>query len=59
MKKQAESKNGKKAYVKPQLRCVELAAEEVLAKGCKLVSSGSNVMDNFTCVGNSCVKADS
>jgi hypothetical protein len=32
--------NGKQVYQKPRLIVIELAAEEVLAIGCKLTSSG-------------------
>ena len=60
MEKKTVEKNEKKPYVKPRLRCVELATEEVLAKGCKLASSGANVSDDFTCgIGNGCVNTDS
>ena len=30
----------RKAYEKPQIKIIELAAEEVLAAGCKLASGG-------------------
>ncbi len=34
------SEEKKKVYEKPRLRIIELAADEVLATGCKLVSGG-------------------
>jgi hypothetical protein len=38
MKEKDKRENGKQAYEKPRLRSIELAAEEVLAVGCKTVS---------------------
>ena len=35
--KKDETGTGKKSYEKPVLRSIELAAEEVLAVGCKMV----------------------
>ena len=35
-----EEKGEKKEYEKPKLRTIELAAEEVLAAGCKLIGGG-------------------
>ncbi|MGC2064325.1 MAG: hypothetical protein WA610_15245 [Thermodesulfovibrionales bacterium] len=48
--------NSKIAYEKPRLSIIELAAEEVLAAGCKTVSGGGSlpiaVPCNFTgCAG--------
>jgi len=39
------TKSGKKAYQKPQLRTIELVADEVLAVGCK-VQNGVAGFDN-------------
>ena len=36
-----DSAHEKRAYEKPMLRTIELAAEEVLAVGCKAVHSGT------------------
>jgi len=33
------AKKGKKPYQKPELKVIDLAAEEVLAVGCKTISS--------------------
>jgi hypothetical protein len=38
MKKQDDAKKGRLPYEKPQLRTFPLAADEVLAKGCKMTS---------------------
>ena len=35
-----KEKQGKKTYQKPKLRIIELAAEEVMAVGCKTDHSG-------------------
>ncbi len=40
MKEDSRQKPGRKTYEKPRLRTIELAAEEVLAVGCKTISSG-------------------
>ena len=39
----SEKAKNSKTYEKPQLRIIELAAEEVLAAGCKTASGGSAV----------------
>ena len=49
----------KRVYKKPRLRTIELAAEEVLAVGCKLASGGWASGDPVTCVGNGCASAGS
>jgi len=36
MKEVKEKQKGKRAYEKPEARVIELAAEEVMAVGCKL-----------------------
>jgi len=48
-----EQENKKKEYEKPKLRTIELAAEEVLAAGCKLVSGGFAPMA-VPCMANGC-----
>ena len=48
-----EEGSKKKAYEKPKLRTIELAAEEVLAAGCKLVSGGFAPMA-VPCMANGC-----
>ena len=44
----------KRTYEKPQLRVIELAAEEVLGFGCKLSSGGRAVGSPANCVSNGC-----
>lgn len=39
----------KKPYNKPQLRIIELVAEEVLAAGCKLTHGGKGPLAHGTC----------
>lgn len=48
----------KKAYEPPRLRKVSLAADEVLAVGCKTTQGGFNV-GSSPCMANSCVKKGS
>jgi len=40
-KMEKDSTNKKQAYETPRLRTIELAAEEILAVGCKAVGSGT------------------
>ncbi len=40
---QDKRENGKRVYKKPMLRTIELAAEEVLAVGCKIASGGGPI----------------
>lgn len=54
MKFDEEMKKSKKPYEKPMLRTIELAAEEVLAVGCKLASSGTAFGAPANCIANSC-----
>jgi hypothetical protein len=44
----------KKPYEKPELRIIELAAEEVLAAGCKLSFGGSAFGSIGSCMGMNC-----
>ena len=48
-----EEKSKKKTYEKPKLRTIELAAEEVLAAGCKTVGGGFAPLAS-PCLINSC-----
>jgi hypothetical protein len=48
----------KKTYVKPELRSIELAADEVLGVGCKSNKGGFNVGAS-PCLANKCVKKGS
>ena len=58
MQSDAESmKNGqreKRPYEKPQLRVIELATDEVLGFGCKLVSGGHASGSPANCINNNC-----
>jgi hypothetical protein len=54
MKLDQEKKKSKKPYEKPMLRTIELAAEEVLAVGCKLAGSGNAYGSVVSCIVNSC-----
>ena len=55
MQKKADRREKKRlAYSKPRIKTVDLAAAEVLAEGCKMVTSGNNYGtipcgDNTTC----------
>ena len=59
MKFEREKEKGKRHYEKPLLRVIELAAEEVLAVGCKLASSGSAVGYPTNCIGSGCAGSGS
>ena len=48
----------KKKYEKPELRPIELAADEVLGVGCKSNQGGFNV-GAAPCMANQCVKKGS
>lgn len=48
----------KRSYEKPKLRVIDLAAEEVLAIGCK-VSDGGMAFGASPCPANSCNQAGS
>ena len=43
----------KRVYEKPRLKTIELAAEEVLSAGCKLISGGF-AFGVTPCMGNRC-----
>jgi len=53
-----EKKKKKEKYEKPQLKVIELKADEVLAAGCKL-SGGPGGPIVPTCTGTSCMSAGS
>jgi hypothetical protein len=44
----------KKAYEKPQIRIIELAADEILAAGCKTNSASPAVGGGVTCAVRGC-----
>ncbi len=54
MNRDKRTGNGKLPYRKPRLRRIRLAAEEVLAPGCKLSGGGSAVGAPSNCIDNSC-----
>jgi len=56
-----EHKQEKQEYKAPQLRIIELAADEVLGVGCKLLESGSAYDTIFNCgvLTNNCAQAGS
>ncbi len=41
MQNEQNQKQAKKIYTKPELRRIELAAEEVLSVGCKMISGST------------------
>ncbi len=51
---QTNQDRNKKKYEKPVLRIIELAAEEVLAAGCKLSFGGSAFGSIGSCLGMHC-----
>ena len=57
MKSEEKKKKSRQPYEKPRLRTIELAAEEVLATGCKTLSSGPNNFGDqpFCGIANNCV----
>jgi hypothetical protein len=57
--KSMKKKIKKGRYEKPELKIIELKAEEVLVGGCKLSSGGMAVGSVATCIANSCSGAGS
>lgn len=57
MKIDNKKEKSKQAYEKPMLRTIELAAEEVLAVGCKTTSSPA--FGSFPCAARPCSAAGS
>jgi hypothetical protein len=55
MKKDTKKKSVKSAYEKPQLHIIELAAEEVLAVGCKMTGGPTNVGRASCGIFNNCI----
>jgi len=54
MEKSAKKNSVKAAYEKPHLNVIELAAEEVLATGCKMPGGPTNVGRASCGIGNRC-----
>jgi hypothetical protein len=52
MKPDQAKQKEKRVYEKPRLRTIELAAEEVLAAGCKTESGGVNPVPPSCYLGN-------
>lgn len=50
MSENSDKKSGKKPYKKPELRAIELVADEVLAVGCKVRGGTSAFGNKSTCV---------
>jgi len=51
-----DKKRKKRVYAKPKLRIIELAAEEVLAVGCKMIGGAPAAGGNPNCgISNNCV----
>ena len=49
----------RKPYTRPLLARVDLAADEVLAQGCKMLTSGNAPGLTLNCIQNKCGKAGS
>ncbi len=47
---QKKREEGKREYIKPKLRIIELVAEEVLAVGCKTPSGYSAPLNPGSCI---------
>ena len=59
MEKNKKNKIVKSAYEKPQLNIIELAAEEVLAVGCKMTGGPANVGFPSCGIFNNCISQGS
>ncbi len=46
---QDKGENGKREYIRPKLRIIELVAEEVLAVSCKISSGDSAPLNPGSC----------
>ncbi len=57
MKDEQHQEEKKKTYEKPRLRIIELAAEEVLAAGCKLIAAGFSA-NAVPCAANNCLETN-
>jgi hypothetical protein len=53
MKREMKKEGDKKKYVKPKLTTIELAADEVLSIGCKLLLGGT-AAGAIPCPANNC-----
>jgi hypothetical protein len=54
MKPEQEKEKNKRSYEKPMLRVIELAAEEVLAIGCKQATGATAFGNAVGCIANPC-----
>lgn len=54
-----QEENNKSVYEKPQLRVIELAAEEVMATGCKIMGGTSIGRNGLPCASGQCVSIGS
>ena len=59
MKNDKEKDSQKQPYQKPWLRIIELAAEEVMAAGCKTASTTSTGVNGLPCASGACVNVGS
>ena len=50
-----KNENTMQIYEKPKLRVIELAAEEVMATGCKILSGTSIGKNGLPCASNACI----
>ena len=46
--------NNKQSYEKPKLRMIELAADEVMATGCKTLGPAGSLKNGLPCASNQC-----
>jgi hypothetical protein len=51
---QKATKKEKKIYQKPEIKVIDLAAEEVLAVGCKTATRPGTGLSHITCVISPC-----
>ena len=54
-----KEKNKKEKYEKPELKSIQLHAEEVLVVGCKSISSGGPLKSNCVGAGPACIGSGS
>lgn len=57
-----DKRSGRRGYVKPELRSIDLVAEEVLGVGCKMASSSgpdSDVVPSGVCTTTPCFSENS
>ncbi|RJP84278.1 MAG: hypothetical protein C4518_20505 [Desulfobacteraceae bacterium] len=53
------NKKGKKSYQKPEVKAIDLAAEEVLSVGCKTATAPGTGLSPITCVASPCAAVGS